>query len=161
MIDGQDLVLCSRSEGDAYKGSHSGELSLNAAILRADISKSYEEFLDIFETFYTDDVEVSKRRFAEDDPGKRESTSFSVESPGAASRNGRGSWIVHISSTDCGSWRYSQRDAFRVEDRLHWHRRQTLHVEMVCRSEMECLQGRVRAPLRSSADRRTPDWMRT
>jgi len=40
MIDEQDLVLCSRSEGDAYKSSHSGELNLNAAILRADISKS-------------------------------------------------------------------------------------------------------------------------
>jgi hypothetical protein len=51
MIDEHDLVLCSRSEGDAYKSSHSAERNLNAAILRAEISKSYEEFLDILETF--------------------------------------------------------------------------------------------------------------
>jgi len=60
MIDEHDLVRCSRSEGDAYKSSHSAELRLNAAMLRAEISKSYEEFLDIFETFYADDVEVSR-----------------------------------------------------------------------------------------------------
>ena len=70
MIDEQDLVFCSRSEGNAYKSSHSGELSLNAAILRADISKSYEEFLDIFETFYADDVEVSREDLREMIRGK-------------------------------------------------------------------------------------------
>jgi hypothetical protein len=37
MIDEHNFVLCSRSEGDAYKSSHSAELSLNAAILRAEI----------------------------------------------------------------------------------------------------------------------------
>jgi hypothetical protein len=70
MIDEHDLVLCSRSEGDAYKSSHSAELSLNAAILRAEISKSYEEFLDIFETFYADDVEVSREDLREIIRGK-------------------------------------------------------------------------------------------
>jgi hypothetical protein len=28
---------------------------------------------------------------------------------------------------------------------------------LICHSEMECVQGCIRAPLRSSADRRTPD----
>jgi hypothetical protein len=70
MIDEHDLLLCSGSEGDSYKSSHSAELSLNAAILRADISKSYEEFLDIFETFYADDVEVSRERLREVVRGK-------------------------------------------------------------------------------------------
>jgi hypothetical protein len=60
MIDEHDLVLSSRPEGDAYKSSQSAELSLNAAILRAEISRSYEEFLDIFDTFYASDVEVSR-----------------------------------------------------------------------------------------------------
>ena len=45
---------------NAYKSSQAAELSLNAAILRAEIARSYEEFLDIFETFYDDDVEVSR-----------------------------------------------------------------------------------------------------
>jgi len=76
MIEEQDLVLCSRSEGNAYKSSHSGELSLNAAILRADISKSYEEFLDIFETFYTDDVEVSREGLREMIRGKEKVRPF-------------------------------------------------------------------------------------
>jgi hypothetical protein len=60
MIDEHNLVLFSRSEGDAYKSSQAAELSLNAAILRAEIARSYEEFLDIFEAFYADDVEVSR-----------------------------------------------------------------------------------------------------
>jgi hypothetical protein len=53
------------------------------------------------------------------------------------------------------AWRLSQRDAFRMEDRLHRRRRQRLHFEMVRHSEMECVQGCIRAPLRSSADRRS------
>jgi hypothetical protein len=60
MIDEHNLVTSDRSDGNAHKSSHSAELGLNAAILRADISKSYEEFLDIFEAFYADDVEVSR-----------------------------------------------------------------------------------------------------
>src|ERR1700719_5237768 len=60
MIDEHNLVLFSGSEGDAYKRSQAAELSLNAAIVRAEIARSYEEFLDIFETFYADDVEVSR-----------------------------------------------------------------------------------------------------
>src|SRR5882724_3908481 len=75
MIDELDLVFCSRSEGDAYKSSHSAERNLNAAILRADISKSYEECLDIFETFYADDVEVSREGLREMIRGKEKVTS--------------------------------------------------------------------------------------
>jgi hypothetical protein len=76
MIDEHDLVLCSRSEGDAYKSSYSAELSLNAAILRAEISKSYEEFLDIFEMFYADDVEVSREDLREIIRGKEKVRPF-------------------------------------------------------------------------------------
>jgi len=60
MIDEHNLVPFSRFEGDAYKSSQAAELSLNAAILGAKIARSYEEFLDIFETFCADDVEVSR-----------------------------------------------------------------------------------------------------
>jgi hypothetical protein len=59
MSDEHNLVASGRFDGDAYKSSRAAELSLNAAILRAEIARSYEEFLDIFETFYADDVEVS------------------------------------------------------------------------------------------------------
>jgi hypothetical protein len=70
MIDEHNLVPSSRSEGEAYKSSQAAELSLNAAILRAEISRSYEEFLDIFETFYADDVEVSREDLREMIRGK-------------------------------------------------------------------------------------------
>ena len=82
-------VLFSRSEGDAYKSSKAAELSLNAAILRAEIARSYEEFLDIFETFYADDVEVSREDLQEMIRGKqkrREYVLFYAECPGAPSR---------------------------------------------------------------------------
>ena len=59
MIDEHNVIAVSRFDGDPYKSSQAAELSLNTAILRAEIASSYEEFLDIFDTFYADDVEVS------------------------------------------------------------------------------------------------------
>jgi hypothetical protein len=70
MIDENNLVAFGRFHGDAYKSSQAAELSLNAAILRAEIARSYEEFLDIFETFYADDVEVSREDLQEMIRGK-------------------------------------------------------------------------------------------
>jgi hypothetical protein len=70
MIDEHNLVAFGRFDGDAYKSSQAAELSLNAAILRAEIARSYEEFLDIFETFYADDVEVSSEDSRETVSGK-------------------------------------------------------------------------------------------
>src|SRR5258708_19742553 len=59
-----NLVTVSQFDGNAYKSSQAAELTLNAAILRAEIVRSYEEFLEIFDKFYADDVEVS----SEDSP---------------------------------------------------------------------------------------------
>ena len=70
MIDEHNLVPFSGSGSDAYKSSQAAELSLNAAILRAEIARSYEEFLDIFETFYAADVEVSREDSRETIRGK-------------------------------------------------------------------------------------------
>ena len=57
-------------ECSAYTSSQAAELTLNAAILRAEIATSYEEFLEIFETFYADDVEVSSEDSPETIRGK-------------------------------------------------------------------------------------------
>ena len=65
MIEEDNLVVLSGPEGNVYKSSHSAERNLNAAILRAELSRSYEEFLDIFATFYADDVEVSREGLRE------------------------------------------------------------------------------------------------
>jgi len=66
MTHENSLLTVSQIDGTAYKSSQSAELTLNAAILRAEIARSYEEFLDIFGRFYADDVEVS----SEDSPEK-------------------------------------------------------------------------------------------
>src|ERR1700719_4022309 len=64
MIDEHNVVAVSQFDGNAYKSSQAAELTLNAAILRAEIARSYEEFLEIFDNFYADGVEVS----SEDSP---------------------------------------------------------------------------------------------
>src|SRR6202049_4261848 len=70
MIDQRNLVTVDRFDGDAYRSSQAAELALNGAILRAEIARSYEEFLEIFETFYADDVEVSSEDSRETIHGK-------------------------------------------------------------------------------------------
>jgi hypothetical protein len=70
MIHENSLVAVSQFDGNAYRSSGSAELTLNAAILRAEIARSYEEFLAIFERFYADDVEVSSEDSRETIRGK-------------------------------------------------------------------------------------------
>jgi hypothetical protein len=59
-----NLMTVGQFDGNAYKSSQAAELTLNAAILRGEIARGYEEFLEIFDKFYADDVEVS----SEDSP---------------------------------------------------------------------------------------------
>src|SRR3984957_21159614 len=54
----QPLITVDRFQGDVYSSSQAAERALNGAILRAEIGRGYEEFLEIFEKFYADDVEV-------------------------------------------------------------------------------------------------------
>jgi hypothetical protein len=70
MIHGNNPMTVSQFENNAYKSPQIAELTLNAAILRAEIDRSYEEFLDIFERFYADDVEVSSEDSRETIRGK-------------------------------------------------------------------------------------------
>jgi hypothetical protein len=70
MIDQHNLITVDRFNGDAYRSSQAAELALNGAILRAEIGRSYEEFLEIFEKFYADDVEVSSEDSRETIRGK-------------------------------------------------------------------------------------------
>ena len=44
---------------DLYASSHAGERALNRAIVTAEISRSFEEYLEIFDRFYAEDIEVS------------------------------------------------------------------------------------------------------
>ena len=57
-------------DGNAYKSSQAAESTLNAAILRAEIARSYEEFLEIFDEFYAEDVAVTSEGSHETIRGK-------------------------------------------------------------------------------------------
>jgi len=70
MTHENNLMTVSQLDGNAYKSSQAAELTLNAAILRAEIARSYEEFLEIFDKFYADDVEVSSEDSPETIRGK-------------------------------------------------------------------------------------------
>ena len=64
MTHENNLLSVSQFDDNAYKSSQTAELTLNSGILRAEIARSYEEYLEIFDKFYADDVEVS----SEDSP---------------------------------------------------------------------------------------------
>src|SRR5215467_167219 len=55
---------------DPYASSHAGELALNRAIVTAEISRSFEEYLEIFDRFYAEDIEVSSATSTEQIRGK-------------------------------------------------------------------------------------------
>src|SRR6202166_4408926 len=55
---------------DLYASSQAQERALNTAIIHANISESFEEYLEIFDEFYADDVEVSSETEEEPVRGK-------------------------------------------------------------------------------------------
>jgi hypothetical protein len=55
---------------DPHTQSRTAERTLNAAIVHADISRSYEEYLEIFDAFYDDDIEGSSETTKEPIRGK-------------------------------------------------------------------------------------------
>lgn len=70
MMHDKNLVTASQFDGNTYKNSEAAASALDAAILRAKIARSYEEFLEIFDKFYADDVEVSSEDSLETIRGK-------------------------------------------------------------------------------------------
>jgi hypothetical protein len=52
------------------KTTQTEELTLNSAIVRAEIARSYDELLEIFETFYADEIEVRSETRREPIRGK-------------------------------------------------------------------------------------------
>src|SRR4029077_17155849 len=53
-----------------FASSHAGERALNRAMVKAEISRSYEEYVEIFERFYAEDIEVSSTTRIEPIHGK-------------------------------------------------------------------------------------------
>jgi hypothetical protein len=59
MSDQRGFISADQFHPDPYTQSRNAERTLNAAIVHADISRGYEEYLEIFDEFYADGVEVS------------------------------------------------------------------------------------------------------
>src|SRR5437899_1505069 len=64
MID-HKFAFADHFDNDLYTATRMRDRVLNAAILRADVSASFEEYLEIFDAFYADDIEVSDETRAE------------------------------------------------------------------------------------------------
>jgi hypothetical protein len=72
----KNFVTASQFDGNTYKSSEAAASTLDAAILRAKIARSYGEFLEIFDKFYADDVEVSSEDSPETIRGKHRMRPF-------------------------------------------------------------------------------------
>ena len=70
MSDQRAFISADQFHPDPYTQSRTAERTLNAAIVHADISRSYEEYLEIFDEFYADDIEGSSETTKEKIRGK-------------------------------------------------------------------------------------------
>jgi hypothetical protein len=59
MSDHRGFVSGEQFHSDPFTRSRTAERTLNAAIVNADITRGYQEYLEIFDTFYADDIEGS------------------------------------------------------------------------------------------------------
>ena len=105
MTNELSFISTDNLEHDPYTPSQTRERTLNAAIIQANISESFEEYLEIFDEFYADDTEVGSETVGRTDSWKSESALIYRQLLGSASRNGRNRWSVDIYSTDRDSWR--------------------------------------------------------
>ena len=61
---------CNHFDGDLYANTQLRERALNAAIVGAEISETFEDYLAIFDAYYADDIEVSSETANEPIRGK-------------------------------------------------------------------------------------------
>src|SRR5579864_1489852 len=76
MSDQHSFVSPDHYHPDPYTTSQTAERILNAAILNAEISRSFEEYLEIFDEFYADDIEGSNETMKEPIRGRSECAHF-------------------------------------------------------------------------------------
>jgi hypothetical protein len=70
MINEHSFVPTDHFDHDLYTSSRTQERTLNAAIVQANISDSFEEYIEIFDEFYADEIEVSSETEEEPIHGK-------------------------------------------------------------------------------------------
>src|SRR5467141_2106676 len=70
MSDQHSFISPDHFHPDPYTNSRATERTLNAAILNAEIRRSFEEYFEIFDEFYGDDIEGSSETMEEPIRGK-------------------------------------------------------------------------------------------
>jgi hypothetical protein len=70
MTKEQGFLSADHIDRDPYTSSQTQERALNTAIVQANISESFEEYLGIFDAFYADDIEVGSETAEEPIRGK-------------------------------------------------------------------------------------------
>lgn len=70
MTNEQNIVAMHNQDRDPYTFSRARERTLNAAIIQANISEGYEKYIEIFDEFYSDDIEVASETGEEPIRGK-------------------------------------------------------------------------------------------
>ncbi len=70
MTKEQGFLSADHIDRDPYTSSQTRERALNTAIVQANISESFEEYLGIFDAFYADDIEVGSETAEEPIRGK-------------------------------------------------------------------------------------------
>jgi hypothetical protein len=70
MAKEQSFISADHIDRDPFMSSQARERTLNAAIVQANIGESFEEYLEIFDAFYGDGIEVSSETAKEPIRGK-------------------------------------------------------------------------------------------
>ena len=100
---------------DSYSRSQAAEHMLNTALTQAKISESFEEYLEIFDKLYADDVQVSSENQHEPIRGKARVGSlllnFLVPLHVMAEVGG----LAISIKRDHDFWRYCERDTFCLD----------------------------------------------
>jgi hypothetical protein len=76
MTNELSFISTDNLDQDPYTSSQTRERALNVAIIQANISESFEEYLEIFDEFYADDIEVGSETGEEPIRGKARVRSF-------------------------------------------------------------------------------------
>jgi len=146
------IVSTDPIDRDRYTSSQTRERTLNAAIIQANISEGFEEYLEIYDEFYADDVEAGSETGEELIRGKARVRSFianflvplhvmaeigglvisirQTAIPGDAANETHSAWtleLVGVSGRSCTvSWRALRKwNGSRVVYEYHYDHQQT------------------------------------
>src|SRR6266849_7303313 len=70
MTKEQSFVFADHIDRDPFTSSQTQERALNAAIVQANISESFEEYIEIFDAFYDDNIQITSETGEESIRGK-------------------------------------------------------------------------------------------